>query len=174
MRANIYIPDVPCYCQYHDDYPESSGWCSPTSVAQLIAYYTNKHVSVPTFARQVYDEGLGVFGSWPFNMIAVSLHLPDFDCYVTRLESFKKLINQLSLGFPVIVSIRCNTPLKGAPKAYPAGHLITVVGVDVHKQVVICNDTAVRDNDCVKYYPLEPFVRAWENSFRLAYIIMPS
>lgn len=173
-NCHVHLSDVPCISQHDEAYPESTGWCSPTSLAQVIEYYTHEPVDVPAFARAVYDEGLAAYGSWSYNTAAAAVYLKDYICYVTRLNSIKDLVVLLLHGHPVVLSIWCARPLPGAPKAYDKGHLITVVGIDVKNNTIICHDTAEKDPaDMVKHYPLEPFMRAWERRYRLAYIIMP-
>ncbi len=169
-----YIKNVPRRSQYHENYPESNGWCSPASVAQLIEFYNKVSIDLPTFAHTVYDRGLNVYGSWPFNTAQAALHLPNHLCYVTRLKSIQDLSRLLVNGHPVILSICCSMPLTGAPKAYDQGHLITVIGIEKEKRRIICHDTAEKDvTDMVKYYPMSEFMRAWENRQRLAYVIVP-
>lgn len=173
-QERVYLADVPCISQMFDEYPDSAGWCSPTSVAHVIEYYTKKRLDIVSFASQVYDSGLGMQGSWPFNTAQAFCYLPDFLCYVTRLSSVADLLTFVMHNHPVIVSIQCAQPLMGAPKAYDKGHLITVVGFDMSKKEIICHDTAEKNSaDMVKRYPLKEFMQAWENRYRLAYIIVP-
>lgn len=169
-----YITGVPCISQHDERYPESVGWCSPASLAQVIKYYTHTRPDLPTLARMVFDEKLVAYGSWPFNTAQAAVYLPNHVCYCTRLPSMKNLIKIIARGYPVIVSICTTKPLPGAPKAYENGHLITVVGYDVKKGTIICHDTAEKDTaDMIKQYPLEPFMRAWERRQRFAYLILP-
>ncbi len=171
----MYLADVPCISQHDEQFPESTGWCSPTSLAQVIEYYTHKPIDLPAFARAVFDEKLAAYGSWPFNTAQAGVCLPEHVCYITRLNSIKNLIKLLSHGYPVVVSICCAKPLPGAPKAYDKGHLITVVGYDLRKNEIICHDTAEKDEaHMIKNYPLEPFMQAWERRQRLAYVIVPA
>ncbi|MBY0110149.1 MAG: C39 family peptidase [Candidatus Babeliaceae bacterium] len=171
----IYLSDVPCISQHDERFPESVGWCSPASLAQVIEYYTQQKIDLPALAQAVYDEKLDAYGSWPFSTAQAGVYMPNKTCYVSRLNSVKNLLKLVSHGYPVIVSICCTKPLPGAPKAYDKGHLITVVGFDLKNKTIICHDTAEKNReDIVKHYPLEPFVRAWERRQRLAYIIMPT
>jgi hypothetical protein len=171
----VYLNDVACVSQHDQEYPESSGWCSPASVAQVVEYFTGKPVDLPSCARAVFDEKLGIYGSWPFNTALSSVYLPEHICYVTHLSSIKSLVRLLAKGYPVIVSLCCREPLPGAPKAYDKGHLLTVVGYDLKKDQILCHDTAEKEPAAmIKHYPLEPFMRAWENRQRLAYVILPA
>lgn len=173
-QERVYLADVPCISQMLDEYPDSAGWCSPTSIAQVIEYYTKKQLDIVPFASLVHDSGLGMCGSWPFNTVQAFCYLPDFLCYVTRLSSVADLFTLVMHNHPVIVSIKCTQALPGAPKAYDKGHLITVVGFDMLKKEIICHDTAEKNSaDMVKHYPLKGFLQAWENRYRLAYVIIP-
>jgi len=173
-NKHIYLDEVPCISQHDERYPESTGWCSPTSLAQVIEYYTHTPIDLPVFARSVFDEKLAAYGSWPFNTAQAGVYLPGHVCYITRLHSVRNLFKLLSRGYPVVVSICCAKPLPGAPKAYDKGHLITVVGFDLKKKTIICHDTAENDSaDMIKHYPLAPFMQAWERRQRLAYVIVP-
>ncbi len=170
----VEISGVPLFSQQLPEYPESSGWCSPASLAQVISFYCRQSVDLPSFARQVYDEGLQVYGSWPFNTAMVPCYLPESLSYVTRLNSLHDLIKLLKQNVPVIVSIHSKQALPGAPKAYDKGHLITVIGIDMPARQIICHDTAEAEiGNVYKRYPLAPFLQAWENRKRLAYVIKP-
>ncbi len=170
----IMIKDVPQISQHIPDYPESSGWCSPASLSQVIEFCRHEPVDLVTLARQVYDSNLNACGSWPLNTAMAGVYLPEYLCYVTRLASLKDLIQLLKQGHPVILSICSALALPGAPKAYDKGHLITVVGIDMRKREIICHDTAEKNVvDTFKRYPLTPFLRTWENRYRLAYVIVP-
>lgn len=169
-----YISGVPCISQHSDAFPESSGWCSPASLAQVIEFYTHKPVNLVQLASEVLDTGLGIYGSWPFNTAQASAYLPEHICYVTRLASVKDLLNLVAHNCPVIISICSAQILPGAPKEYDKGHLITVVGFDLKNKKIICHDTAEKNKqDCIKHYPLKQFIRAWEKRHRLAYVITP-
>jgi hypothetical protein len=62
----------------------------------------------------------------------------------------------------------------GAPKAYPAGHLLIVIGYDQKNRTVICHDPAEHSHArTLKKYKLNEFLAAWENSQRLAYVAEP-
>ncbi len=71
---------------------------------------------------------------------------------------------------PVVVSVRGY--LQGAPQEYKQGHLLLVVGWDQATQSVICHDPAIFGDQVVEYaYDLSDFLRAWELSHRLAYVV---
>lgn len=174
-KSRKYIAGVPCISQMLNAYPESAGWCSPTSLAQIVEFYTQRTLNLPRFAQDVFDKSLAMYGSWPFNVAQASLYLPEHACYVTRMSSIRELLECLAHGYPVVVSICSRQILPGAPKAYDKGHLITVVGFDLRKKKIICHDTAEKDTHAmIKHYPLVQFMRAWENRYRLSYVIQPT
>ena len=87
-------------------------------------------------------------------------------------ETSPTIIGQLAQGIPVTVSVRGT--LDGAPKAYDNGHLLVIVGWNAKKKAVICHDPAFDNHQYVlKQYPVQSFIRAWENSRRLAYWVDP-
>ena len=126
------------------------------------------------FADKSYDNGLRVYGSWPFNM-AHAYELGDgrHFFYTARLQSFKSLHDVLKQKIPVPVSVR--GAIIGAPKEYNNGHLLLVVGYNAHTHCVVCHDPAApSDTETLKEYPIDSFIKAWDRSRRLAYIAMPA
>lgn len=167
---SIFIKGVPKQSQMsikHEDFPKM---CSPTATGMLVGYLNGKKVNALKFAKQVYDNGLGVYGSWPFNVSHAFEVCPSRHFRATRLKNFDSLYKYLDKKIPVVVSVRGQ--LNGAPKEYKNGHLIIVIGWDKKKQGVICHDPAVKGSRNVKRtYSLSKFLRSWENSRRLAYVV---
>jgi hypothetical protein len=167
---SVYIPDVPLFSQRVLDHPRSDSLCSPTSCAMLTSFLLKNPLDPVAFAEKSYDTGLGVYGSWPFNMAHA------FECCggtmffsVRRLSSFAALHEQLQKKIPVVVSVRGH--LDGAAKEMPHGHLLVVVGYDSKQRRVLCHDPAFpSDSEVFKKYRLKSFLAAWERSHRLAYI----
>lgn len=166
------VEGVPLFSQFELDHPKKDALCSPTSCAMVVSYLTKQNSIDPLeFAQGVFDNGLGVFGSWPFNTAhAFEKTLGSFQFEVTRLPSFKHLYAQLRKKMPVIVSVR--GPLIGSATAYAGGHLLVVVGWDKEKGEVLCHDPAFFPRSLVaKRYPVKDFLQAWERSRRLAYVV---
>jgi len=170
---SIYVPGVPKISQMMLDHPEYKRLCSPTSCWMLTHYLSEHAVSPEVFADNVFDEGLEVFGSWPFNIAHSFEHGGGANWFFTkRLHNFAELHRQLCRGLPVVVSVR--GMIHGAPKAYENGHLLLVVGWDNKRKTVICHDPALSDQKKVlRRYPVESFIRAWERSYRLVYWVEP-
>lgn len=168
---SVYIEGLPHYSQFLLQHAEKNRICSPTSCSMVLGFLLKDTVGPIDFADAVYDEGLDTYGNWSYNM-AQAYHITEgkYKWYVTRLHSFWYLYQQLLKKFPVVVSVR--GMIEGAPKEYIHGHLLVVVGFDKKNKVVLCHDPAVISQDSVlQKYPLESFLRAWERSYRLAYIV---
>lgn len=169
-RMSVYISGVPCWSQMVLDHPRSSAICSPTSLGMATSYMLNRTLDVRAFADAVHDKNLDIFGNWVFNTAHAFTVCPQCYCYVQRLHTFGELYKIIRRGIPVVVSVR--GALKGAPKDYPSGHLLTVVGFDANKGVVVCHDpAALVTSEVEREYELEPFLAAWERSYRLAYVL---
>ncbi len=172
------LPSVLIHCpaisQFLVDHPDAHRICSPVSSTMLVSYLTGKRINPISFAEKSYDHGLKVYGNWAFNA-AHAFEQVQGSHYiaVARLGSWSDLHALLQKKIPIVVSIRGE--LAGAPKPYPEGHLLLVIGYNNRTQEVICHDPAQPEAALVKTaYALEPFLRAWERSHRLAYIARPA
>jgi len=154
------------------DHPRIGALCSPTTISMILEFLTGDSIDPLETARGVYDEGLDIFGNWPFNMAyAFEKAQGRYFFYVRRLSSFAQLHALLS-HMPVGVSVR--GAIKGARKPYPNGHLLVVVGYDAHQKQVICFDPAFDTLDKVEVaYDIAEFLPAWERSNRLTYAVRP-
>lgn len=170
---SVFVDGVPKVSQFKIDHPEHRRLCSPTSCSMVTGFLRGEHIDPGEFADNVFDHGLEIFGSWPFNMAhAFEQCLGNNWFFTTRLNGFFDIHKQLAQGIPVAVSIR--GALEGAPKAYEDGHLLVVVGWNAQKKSVICHDPAFDNHHGVlKQYPVQSFIRAWECSRRLAYWVDP-
>jgi hypothetical protein len=148
--------------------------CSPFSIAMVVRFFTRTSCCMYDLVEGVYDYGLDVYGSWPFN-IAHAFNTSD--CKLTsrilRLKDFHSVYTSyLRHDIPLIVSVR--GPLVGGATPYAGGHLLVIVGFDNQSQEVICHDPAFATESEVEVrYPLKNFIRAWERSRRLVYEILP-
>ncbi len=169
---SVRVKGVPKKSQKLIDHPRIGALCSPTTLSMVLEFLTREPIDPLETARNVYDEGLDVFGSWPFNMAyAFEKANGDFFFYVARLSSFAQLHRMLS-SMPVGLSVRGS--IKGARKNYPSGHFLVVVGYDADKKQVICFDPAFDTLDKVEVaYDIAEFLPAWERSNRLIYRVRP-
>lgn len=161
---------MPLISQMKLDHPDYDSLCSPTSTAMFTGYMLGNSLDAVSFASNVYDSGLKGYGSWSFNTAhAYDISSGKICCSVRRLSGFQDIHESLSLGNPVVVSIR--GPLSGAALPHENGHLLLVVGYDQEKKQVICNDPAFPEDDVARVrYNIKDFIKAWERSRRLAYI----
>lgn len=166
--APVYVEGVPSWSQMVLEHPRVKSICSPTSLSMVLTYLLKKNLDPVLFAAGVRDQKLDIFGNWVFNMAHAYEVCPLYRFDVRRLHSFATLYHLLRQGNPVVVSVRGR--LRGAPRSYPAGHLLVVVGFDLRH--VICHDPAALSvGEVVRLYDLEDFLAAWECSRRLAYVI---
>ncbi len=167
--SSVSVSNVPKISQISLNHPEHQRICSPVSCTMLSQFLTKNKVDPIHFAQRSFDKGLNSYGSWPFNMAhAFERSKGKAWFYNTRLNSFRDIHKQLKRGIPAIVSVRGT--LAGAPRPYPHGHLLTVVGYDADAKEVICHDSAKEGHENVEQrYSLADFLRSWEASRRLTY-----
>lgn len=167
---SVHVEKVPMISQFQLDHPKTDSICSPTSCSILTSYFLQTKVDAADFAEWSHDSGLGVYGSWPFNMAhAFERCEGTLSFFTARLNSFTRLHQRLVQGIPVPVSVRGYLPGQATPYKY--GHLLVVVGYDAKKKEVVVHDPAFKtDKATVHRYPLKGFLEAWERSKRLAYL----
>lgn len=172
-HGSCFISRVPFLSQFHIDHPKNDALCSPTSCTMLLRHHLGTEFDPALVAEAVYDEGLGIYGSWPCNMAAVyALSGGQLNSCVTRLDNFTTLHRYLMREIPVCVSVR--GPLAGSATPYASGHILVVIGFDAQTQEVICNDPAFEYQEAHgTRYALVDFLKAWERSKRLTYLIIP-
>lgn len=171
--SSVKIAQVPQLSQFALKHANKDRICSPTSCTMLVRFLLKEQVDPLDFADKVFDTGLNAYGSWPFNTAYAFERSAGAMWFLpVRLNSFHDLHHQLNRGIPVVVSVRGR--IARAPKPYPHGHLLVVVGFDARKQEVICHDPAFSNHaKTVQRYAVSEFIRAWERSFRLAYWVEP-
>lgn len=173
--------DLPVPEMRQNDFPDGAGWCSPTSVAMLTAYWANLYKkrdwrrSVPETAAGVRDYEYGGTGNWVFNTAyAASL---GFDAYVTRYDSLAGIERWIAAGVPVAINIEFGPgELDGAPMPQSDGHIIVIRGFD-RRGNPIANDPASRRDQGEKVrivYNRDQLERAWQGRAEgTVYIIYP-
>lgn len=169
---SVFIKGVDKRSQWQTKHIDDHRICSPTSLAMVVGFLSGKPVEAELFADNCYDHGLKFHGCWPFN-IAHAFDACQAKNYfiVKRLHSFEDLYKHLKEGMPVVVSVRGN--LVGAPKSFPNGHLLVVVGYNALTKKVICHDPGFkRTHDVVHAYDFDEFLAAWQRSHRLAYVCL--
>ena len=153
-------------------FPAGEGWCSPTSLSMLLAYWGHG-VSVPAAAAGTYDAVYGGTGNWAFNAAyAASLGLT---AYATRLGSLNDVERLILAGVPVALSVGWKPgELKGAPIPKSDGHLIVAVGFDAVGDVVVNDPAGNSDAEVRRTYPRAALERLWlSHSGGAAYVLYP-
>ena len=157
----------------------ASGWCSPTSVAMVLAFWARElgrpelDRPVPEVARGVYDPHLPGTGNWPFN-VAYAGHFDGLRAYATRLEGLRDLEDWVAAGVPVVASVSFDL-LNGRALDEGTGHLIVVAGFTSDGQVVI-NDPWPNPRKGFKHrqvFSRQSVQRAWCRSHQTVYLIYP-
>ena len=173
VLRSVHLSGVPALSQFEICHPRNDGLCSPTSCSILVSYLLRKTIDPIEFAQQSLDHGLDKYGSWPFNMAHAFERCDGKILFAAmRFNSFVDLLKHLKSGVPAVVSVRGK--IEGAPKEYPQGHLMVVVGYDKKEGHVICHDCAAPSTDqTVRHYKLDQFLAAWERSHRLVYAAHP-
>ncbi len=153
-------------------FPAGEGWCSPTSLSMVLAYW-GFEVSVPEAAAGTYDKTYEGTGNWAFNAAyAASLGVT---AYTTRLNGLGDVERLILSGVPVILSVGWKPgELPGAPIPRSDGHLIVAVGFDQRGDVVV-NDPAGKGDAEVRHsYPRAALERLWlSHSGGAAYVLYP-
>ncbi|MDB6110863.1 MAG: hypothetical protein JWR69_2613 [Pedosphaera sp.] len=161
------------------EYEGGGGWCSPTSLSMVLAYWSEKlnrpelNHTVPDVAAAINDTGLDGTGNWPFNT-AYAGAFPGMRGYVTRLNDVSELEDWIAAGIPVIVSV--SSYLTNDRHSGPNnGHLIVCAGFTEQGDFV-ANDPGVsvkKKQSARRTYPRERFAEAWKNSKNAVYLIYP-
>ena len=160
-------------------YQDGRGWCSPTSVSMVLAYWAEilqreeLDVDVPAIARAVHDPNWPGAGNWPFNT-AFAGQFTGMRAYVARLASIAELEEWVASGVPPIVSLSSGL-LNGRPHVAGSGHLVVCVGFTDSGDPIM-NDPWARLNDgqaVRRVYPRQNLQRAWQSSHGTVYLIYP-
>lgn len=176
---------MPVLISQYLSYPEFGPlWCSPTSLAMVLAYWHERTLdprlapfhapeSVPAIvAPLVYDPGWEGTGNWAFNTaFAASLGL---SAYVSRLHSLEQLARWTAAGVPVPISIRWEPgELDGAMGRSP-GHITVVTGVQGDR--VLMAEPATRDPATIaRSYRADQLFACWQRAARgVVYLIHPA
>ncbi len=161
------------------EYEGGGGWCSPTSLSMVLAYWGERlqrpelNYTVPETARAIADGPRADTGNWPFNTAFAGRH-PGLRAYVTRLGDIAEMEDWIAAGIPVILSV--SSYLTRSPASGPDyGHLIVCVGFTDTGDVVANNPgVSVRKNVRARQvYAREQVVRNWARSKNTVYLIYP-
>lgn len=157
------IKSVETISQMDSGHPYSNVICSPTALTMVLKHY-GVDINLFDVADGVYDNGAGIFGNWSYNVAFAS------ECglkaYVERGVTIDDIKIKISQGLPIVASIRTDSEkfLEGSPMAYPAGHLLVVVGFENNggEEYIIVNDPAAeKDTEVRRKYKVKQFENAW-------------
>jgi len=161
------------------EYEGGGGWCSPTSLSMVLAYWSERlhrpelNHTVPEPARAIADGTRGGTGNWPFNT-AYAGQYPGMLAYVTRLRDIAELEDWIAVGIPVIISVSSYLT-SDRTSGHDNGHLIVCVGFTDQGDVVT-NDPGVsvrRNIRARRVYAREKVVNAWKKSKNTVYLVYP-
>lgn len=176
-RAWGKILDVPQRSQL--GWPGGSGWCSPTSVSMILAWWSQRlhradlDVPVPDVAHAIFDKAYRGTGNWSFNM-AYAGSFEHMRAFATRFDDLRQVEDCIAAGIPVALSVSFDL-LNGKNADMNNGHLIVAVGFTENGDVVI-NDpwpNPKKENTVRKIFPRERVIRAWQRSKQTAYVVFP-
>ena len=170
---SIQIKQVPPISQMEVQHTEAHRICSPTSLSMVVSYLNRQYEAPEVFAEGAYDRGLEAYGSWPFNVAhAFDRCKCRYFFSVTRLNSFAEIYEHVRQRLPLVISVRGAMHTMPEGKTYKDGHLLVVVGWDNDRKEVLCYDPAFSSSKQVAHaYLIGDFLKAWERSGRLAYVI---
>jgi hypothetical protein len=160
--------DVPPLSQYVASHPEERGWCSPTSLAMLLAYWGKPH-DIPEIVRAVYDERYGGTGNWAFNIAYASRF--GLRAALTHLAGLDHAAGFIAAGIPLALSFSWGSgDLPNAPLDHSDGHLAVLRGFTRHGHPQL-NDPA--QPDVVTTYDRKALERVWQAHGGAAFIAVP-
>jgi hypothetical protein len=157
--------DVPAFSQMV--YPDGGeAWCSPTSVAMVVAYWQRYRGAAEPLVRKMvrgtYDWVYRGHGNWSFN--AAFAATQRLEAQVARLPNLREVERWVAAAVPVVVSYR-------GPSN---GHLSVVVGFVRSGDPVVNDPAAPRDDDVQRTYERAWLERLWlEHSGGTVYLIHP-
>lgn len=165
--------DLPVPLRSQMVYPNGGRvWCSPTSLAMVMAYWDVVESIPDQVVPGVYDPVYQGHGNWPFNTAYAAAR--GFVAYVDRFSTFAELERWIAAGVPVIASVAYKREwLPNAPIDQTAGHLLVVRGFTETGDVIVNDPAAARDDDVRLVYDRELFRRAWLARGGVVYVIYP-
>jgi hypothetical protein len=168
------ILDVPACTQSYPD--GDSGWCSPTSMSMIVAYWAKEtgpcEPRVRAAVGGVYDWIYEGHGNWPFNTAYAAVR--GLEASVARFRSLADAEAWIAAGVPVGMSYAWKPGmLKGAPVSSSDGHLGVLVGFDASGNPVV-NDPAGKGDAVRRTYQRAELENVWlGHSGGTAYLAYP-
>ncbi len=146
--------DVPRLSQMAWQDVGGAGWCSPTSVAMVLAHAgtlppttDSGSVDVARVAAEVLDPAYGA-GNWPFNTAWAATLAGR--AHVSRLHDLRDAERFIDAGIPLVASVAYRRgDLRGAPVRGTDGHLVVIRGFTADGSVVTNDPAAPSGARCV-------------------------
>ncbi len=159
MRSQMVIPEIGRFI------------CSPTSVCMVLQYY-GESIEPLEAANGTIDKGANTYGNWSYSVAYAAEQ--GYKAFVYYCRNKAELFTILSQGYPIIASVRLaeQAQLRGAPQAYPYGHLIVIRGSTNGENgaKIIVNDSASPDRAGVhRDYLVDDFMNVWNG---IIYVIV--
>ncbi len=163
--------DVPLRSQMV--YPDGGNvWCSPTSLAMVMAYYGHVESIPDETVPGVYDSVYDGHGNWPFNTAYAATR--GFRAYVDRFGGFADLERWIARSRPIIATVAYDRSwLPNAPIARTAGHILVVRGFTAEGDVIVNDPAAATDAEVRRVYRRDLFRRAWLDRSGVVYVLEP-
>lgn len=163
--------DVPLRSQMV--YPDGGNvWCSPTSLAMVMAYYGHVESIPDETVPGVYDSVYDGHGNWPFNTAYAATR--GFRAYVDRFGGFADLERWIARSRPIIATVAYDRSwLPNAPIARTAGHILVVRGFTAEGDVIVNDPAAPTDAEVRRVYRRDLFRRAWLDRSGVVYVLEP-
>jgi hypothetical protein len=146
-------------------YPDGGEvWCSPTSLAMVLAYWRRGapvcEPGVRAAVDGVYDWIYDGHGNWVFNTAHAATH--GLEAVVARFTSFADLEPWIGAEVPIIFSFAWKEgELDDAPLPKSNGHLAVLVGFDGQGDPIVNDPAASADGEVRRVYPREQLERLW-------------
>lgn len=191
LKARAISLPVPGYSQmtHTGQAPQYGGggeaWCSPTSLAMVLAYYgrlpaASTYTWVPKsypdrwvnhIARLTYDYAYEGAGNWPFNTAYAATRTGS--AFVTRLANLRMAERFIRAGIPLVLSIKfAKGQLANAPITATAGHLVVLVGFTAAGNPIVNDPAAPKNTSVRRTYNRTQFETAWlRGSAGMTYVI---
>jgi hypothetical protein len=178
LRKKERILHVPRLSQMTWQAVGGAGWCSPASVAMVLAHAGTLPPTTDTgvldihrAAREVSDRAYDGTGNWSFNTAwAATL---TGNAFVTRMHDLRDAERFVDVGIPLVASVAYpRGALRGAPTRDTDGHLVVIRGFTATGDVVTNDPGAPTERSVRRTYRRGDFERAWlQGSGGLVYVI---
>lgn len=166
--------DLPVPMRSQMVYPNGGNvWCSPTSLAMVMAFWGVEESIPDQIVPAVYDSVYNGHGNWAFNVAYAGAR--GFAAWVDRFASYADLEQEIAAGRPVIASVAYSRDwLPNAVYPKTGGHLLVVRGFTAEGDVIVNDPAAAADDGVRVVYRRDLFQRAWLDRGGVVYRMEPT